>query len=122
MKQTPGASPSDRVTSALRIAPVFDGHNDLPSALREHGYGLEGLVTGRPELHTDLPRLRAGGFGAQFWSVFVPSELTEAQATVATLEQVDLVYRLVARYPDDLAIAYTADDVTRAIESGRIAS
>jgi membrane dipeptidase len=116
------SSPSERVTSALRIAPVFDGHNDLPSALREFGYGVEGLDTGRPELHTDLPRLRAGGLGAQFWSVYVPSSLSEAEAAVATLEQVDLVYRLVARYRDDLAIAYTADDVTRAIEGGRIAS
>ncbi len=112
----------DLVASALRSSPVVDGHNDLPSALRETGYGLEGLDTGRPELHTDIPRLHAGGVGAQFWSVFVPSSLSEPEATVATLEQVDLVHQLVRRYPDAFAIAYTADDVDRAIASGRIAS
>jgi membrane dipeptidase len=122
MEQTSHASASDLVTEALRIAPVFDGHNDLPSALRETGYGIEGLDTGRPELHTDIPRLRAGGVGAQFWSVYVPSALSEPEATVATLEQVDLVYRLAARYPEAFAMASTAADVTRAIESGRIAS
>jgi membrane dipeptidase len=122
MKQTQSASASDLVTSALRIAPVLDGHNDLPTVLREAGYGVEGLDTGRPELHTDIPRLRAGGVGAQFWSLYVPSTLPESEAVAATVEQVDLVYRLVARYPEAFAIAYTADDVTRAIEAGRIAS
>jgi len=122
MKQTQSAAPSDLVTSALRIAPVFDGHNDLPTVLREAGYGVEGLDTGRPELHSDIPRLRAGGVGAQFWSLYVPSTLPESEAATATLEQVDLVYRLVARYPEAFAIAYTADDVTRAIDAGRIAS
>jgi membrane dipeptidase len=117
------SGPDDRVASVLRAAPVIDGHNDLPSALREvSGYAVEGLDTGRPELHTDIPRLRAGGVGGQFWSVYVPSTLTEPAAVVATLEQVDLVYRLVARYPEAFAIAYTADDVTRAMDGGRIAS
>lgn len=110
------------VTAALRMAPVFDGHNDLPSALRADGYSVERLDSGRPELHTDIPRLRSGGVGAQFWSLYVPSTLSEPEAVVSTLEQVDQVYRLVARYPDALAVAYTADDVTRAIGSGRIAS
>jgi|tagenome__1003787_1003787.scaffolds.fasta_scaffold20980271_6 membrane dipeptidase len=115
-------SQSDLVTSVLRLSPVFDGHNDLPSALREAGYGIERLDTGRPELHTDIPRLRAGGVGAQFWSLYVPSTLPEPQAVVATLEQLDLVYRLVQRYPETFEIAYTAQDVTRAIQAGRIAS
>ena len=106
----------------LCTAPVFDGHNDLPSALRGAGYSVEGLERGLPELHTDIPRLRAGGVGAQFWSCFVPSTLSEPEAVTATLEQVDLVYRLVARYPDTFTIAYTAADVTRAIDAGRIAS
>src|SRR4051794_7647773 len=122
MQHTPSVSPSDLVTSALALAPVFDGHNDLPSALREAGYGVEGLDTGRPELHTDIPRLRAGGVGAQFWSLYVPSTLSEPEATVATLEQVDLVYRLVRRSPEPFATAHTAEDVPRAIEAGRIAS
>jgi membrane dipeptidase len=111
------------VEAALAAAPVFDGHNDLPCALREtSGYSVEGLDTGRPDLHTDLPRLRAGGVGAQFWSVYVRSDLTEPEAVVATLEQVDAVYRMIARYPADLVLACTADEVLRAQGEGRIAS
>ncbi|MCO1660503.1 dipeptidase [Pseudonocardia sp. S2-4] len=107
----------------MREAPVVDGHNDLPAALRARsGYAVDGLDEGRPDLHTDIPRLRAGGVGAQFWSVYAPSSLPEPEAVVATLEQVDAVYRLVARYPDDFAIAYTADDVDRVVATGRIAS
>jgi membrane dipeptidase len=124
---TPDKSRADEldavVEAALRAAPVVDGHNDLPSALRERaGYGVDGLDVDYPELHTDIPRLRAGGVGAQFWSVFVPSSLPEPEAVVATLEQVDAVYRMVARYPETFEIAYTADDVERAIGAGRIAS
>jgi membrane dipeptidase len=77
MTQIDSSGPSTPVTSALRAAPVFDAHNDLPSALREAGYGVDGLDTGRPELHTDIARLRAGGVGAQVWSVYVPSTLAE---------------------------------------------
>ncbi|MFF4803798.1 dipeptidase [Streptomyces sp. NPDC001351] len=111
------------IDEVLRSTPVFDGHNDLPVALRARsGYSVEGLADGRPDLHTDLPRLRAGGVGAQFWSVYVSSELPEPEAVVATLEQIDAVYRLAARYPDTLRIAYTAADVERAFTEGRIAS
>ncbi|MFD4507204.1 dipeptidase [Streptomyces sp. NPDC058457] len=111
------------IDEVLRGTPVFDGHNDLPVALRARaGYSVEGLDEGRPDLHTDLPRLRAGGVGAQFWSVYVSSRLPEPEAVVATLEQIDAVYRLAARYPDALRIAYTAADVERAFAEGRIAS
>lgn len=114
---------AELVAEVLRDTPVFDGHNDLPVALRaRYGSSVEGLDEGRPDLHTDIPRLRAGGVGAQFWSVYVASSLPEPAAAVATLEQIDAVYRLVARYPDDLRIAYTADDVERAFADGRIAS
>lgn len=114
---------TDVVAEALRSTPVVDGHNDLPVALRARsGYSVEGLADGRPDLHTDLPRLRAGGVGAQFWSVYVSSELPEPEAVVATLEQIDAVYRLVARYPDALRIAYTAADVEKSFADGRIAS
>jgi membrane dipeptidase len=122
MEQSLSTDSATTVASALRMAPIFDGHNDLPSALRGAGYSVEDLDNGRPELHTDIPRLRAGGVGAQFWSCFVPSTLPEPEAVTATLEQVDLVYRLAARYPDTFSIAYTAADVTRAIAAGRIAS
>jgi membrane dipeptidase len=111
------------VDLALRAMPVIDGHNDLPMQLRARtGYDVAGLDTGRPEFHTDIPRLRAGGVGAQFWSVYVPSDLPEPEAVVATMEQVDAVYRLAAAYPKDFVIACTADDVERAIAAGRIAS
>jgi membrane dipeptidase len=111
------------VDLALRAAPVIDGHNDLPMALRERaGYRVEGLAADRPEFHTDVARLRAGGVGGQFWSVYVPSDLSEPEAVVATMEQIDAVYRLVAAYPSDLVIACSADDVEAARRGGRIAS
>jgi membrane dipeptidase len=111
------------VADVLKAAPVIDGHNDLPMQLRAlRGYSVAGLDSAQPDFHTDLPRLRAGGVGAQFWSVYVPSDLPEPGAVVATMEQVDAVYRMAAAYPRDLAIAYTADDVERAWAGGRIAS
>ena len=103
--------------------PIIDGHNDLPMQLRARcGYRVDRLDEPRPELHTDLPRLRAGRVGGQFWSVFVPGDLGEPQAVVATMEQIDAVYRMAAAYPAELAIAYSADDVERALRDGRIAS
>ena len=105
---------------------IFDGHNDLPWALREQvRYDLDRLDIALDQtatLHTDLPRLRAGDVGAQFWSVYVPCELTGDDAVSATLEQIDFVYRMVERYPDDLALARTADEVVAAKAGGRIAS
>ncbi|MDT9684774.1 dipeptidase [Streptomyces sp. TRM76323] len=106
--------------------PVADGHNDLPWALREQaGYDLDRLdvaadQTGR--LHTDLPRLRAGGVGAQFWSVYVRADMAGDDAVSATLEQIDCVDRLLARHPAELAPALTADDMEAARAQGRIAS
>lgn len=110
------------VERVLRAMPVIDGHNDLPMQLRlRAGYAVGGLAAHRPEFHTDIPRLRAGGVGAQFWSVYVPSDRPEPEAVVATLEQVDAVYRMAAAYPDDLAMAFTADGIERALSAGRIA-
>src|SRR5918998_5531146 len=111
------------VADVLRAAPVIDGHNDLPTQLRAlRGYAVAGLDTVQPDFHTDLPRLRAGGVGAQFWSVYVPSDLPEPEAVVATMEQVDAVYRMAAAYPADLAVARTAAEVEACIAGGRIAS
>ncbi len=104
---------------------LIDGHNDLPWAIRElSSYDLDvvDLRAGEPRLHTDLPRLSAGGVTGQFWSVFVPCSLAGPAAVAATLEQIDFVHRFVARYPDRLALALTADDVARAQVDGRIAS
>jgi len=100
---------------------LLDGHNDLPWALRELGGDLA-PAAGDARLQTDLPRLRAGGVGAQFWSVYVPTSFTGADAVRAVLEQVDVVHRLAARHPADLVLATSADDVDRAAGEGRIAS
>jgi membrane dipeptidase len=116
----------ERAHALLAGHPVVDGHNDLPWALRtQAGYDLDRCdiaadQTGR--LHTDLPRLRAGGVGAQFWSVYVPSSLQGDGAVSATLEQIDCVHALAARYQDDLRLALTADDMEAAWADGRIAS
>ncbi|MBL1107177.1 dipeptidase [Streptomyces sp. 5-8] len=114
----------DEARALLREFPVVDGHNDLPWALRKHaGYDLDALdIAGdqHEHLHTDLPRLREGGVGAQYWSVYVPSEQPEPVA--ATLEQIDCVRRLLARYPAQLAPALTAADMEAARRDGRIAS
>ncbi|MFN4113951.1 MAG: dipeptidase [Sphingomonadaceae bacterium] len=127
-------TPEQVAEAALRAAPVFDGHNDVPIQLR----GRFGNVIGdfdfvdttdtgaeHPEgrtMHTDLTRLRKGKVGAQFWSVYVSAGLSEPEAVQATLEQIDVTRRLIARYPDDLQFALTARDVEASIKAGRIAS
>lgn len=104
--------------------PVVDGHNDLPWALREqvrYDLGARDIATDQSaHLHTDLARLRAGGVGAQFWSVYVRSDLPGA--VTATLEQIDCVRQLIDRYPQDLRAARTAADMETARSEGRIAS
>jgi membrane dipeptidase len=108
----------------LREFPVVDGHNDLPWALREqvrYDLGARDIATDQSaHLHTDLARLRAGGVGAQFWSVYVRADLPGA--VTATLEQIDCVRQLIARYPQDLRAACTAADMETARADGRIAS
>ncbi|WP_299520612.1 dipeptidase [uncultured Serinicoccus sp.] len=107
---------------------VVDGHNDLPWALRELVGGERGpevdLRSGTRDrgLHTDLPRLHRGGVGGQFWSVYVPSSLDEAKAVATTLEQIDLVHRLLERYADRLTLATTAAQVREAMAQGRVGS
>jgi membrane dipeptidase len=119
----------ERARRLLREVPLVDGHNDLPWRLRDKvGGHLDRLdiaddTTALEEpFQTDLARLRAGGVGAQFWSVWVPADLAEPEAVVAVLEQIDLVRRMVERNPDALAMARTASDVERIHASGRIAS
>ncbi|GLV83712.1 dipeptidase [Streptomyces lavendulae subsp. lavendulae] len=106
--------------------PVVDGHNDLPWALRNQvRYDLDRRDIGADQsayLHTDIPRLRAGGVGAQFWSVYVRSDFAGDEAVSATLEQIDAVGQLIDRYPGTLVRALTADDMEAARERGRIAS
>ncbi len=116
----------EHARALLAEHPVIDGHNDLPMALLEHaGYDLDRCDIAADQaahLHTDLGRLRAGGVGAQFWSVFVPSELQGDRAVSATLEQMDCVRALADRYPDHLSLAFTADGIEEARARGRIAS
>jgi membrane dipeptidase len=104
---------------------LIDGHNDLPWALREQADGDVSKVdvTIPPAAaHTDLDRLAAGGLTAQFWSVYVPSRLAGDGAVTAVLEQIDLTRRLVAAHPERFGLALTADDVSRIVAEGRIAS
>ena len=114
-----------RIRALLADHPVVDGHNDLPWEARERvGYDWDRLdiaVAGQPT-HTDIPRLREGGVGAQFWSVFVPATLQGDAAVAATLEQVDAVRSMAARYPDVFAVATTRAEVDAARAGGRIAS
>ncbi|MCM1964773.1 dipeptidase [Streptomyces sp. NPDC002812] len=116
----------DAARELLAEHPVVDGHNDLPWALRETvRYDLDRRDIGRDQkghLHTDIPRLRAGGVGAQFWSVYVRSDYAGDEAVSATLEQIDVVAQLIDRYPRDLVRALTADDMEAARAEGRIAS
>ncbi|MFE2289078.1 dipeptidase [Streptomyces sp. NPDC059443] len=119
----------DRLARARELLceyPVVDGHNDLPWALRNQvRYDLDrrDIAGDQSEfLHTDIPRLRAGGVGAQFWSVYVRSDYAGDEAVSATLEQIDVVAQLIARYPRDLVRALTADDMEAARAEGRIAS
>ncbi|MFC8828036.1 dipeptidase [Streptomyces sp. NPDC057137] len=116
----------EQARELLEDFPVVDGHNDLPWALREQvRYDLDRRDIADDQsahLHTDIPRLRAGGVGAQFWSVYVRSDMAGDTAVSATLEQIDVVGRMIARYSDDLAAARTADDMENARRTGRIAS
>jgi membrane dipeptidase len=126
--------PEQVAAAALKASPVWDGHNDVPEQLRERwndmlaGFDFRDTTrtadpaNRRVTMQTDLSRLRRGHVGAQFWSVFVSATLPEPQAVQATIEQIDVLKRLVARYPQDLALCTTADEVERAMKAGKIAS
>ncbi|MFC4494183.1 dipeptidase [Streptomyces ovatisporus] len=116
----------ERARELLAAHPVVDGHNDLPWALREQvAYDLDLRDISEDQsahLHTDIPRLRAGGVGGQFWSVYVRTDLRGDSAVSACLEQIDVVRQLADRHSADLRLALTADDVEAARSEGRIAS
>jgi membrane dipeptidase len=123
-----------RVEQILVKTPLIDGHNDLPWEIRDRFKGDLAAVdlqadtarlpvpAGTAPLMTDIPRLRAGGVGGQFWSVWIPTEVQGFRAVQMTLEQMDLVKRMAARYPADLEMAYTAADVRRIHRMHKIAS
>jgi membrane dipeptidase len=127
-------SPEAVAAAALKEAPVWDGHNDVPEQLRDRRKNVLGdfdfrdttntadAAKGFAAMQTDLVRLRQGRVGAQFWSVYVSAGLTEPQAVQATLEQIDVMKRIIARYPRDMQFCTTSDCVAAAIKGGRIAS
>ena len=127
-----GASAQDtaaRVARVLKRSPVIDGHNDWAEVLREREGDArwsmdlaQGLENKPVPYNTDIARLRRGGVGGQFWSVYVSANLPGPEQVKQTLEQIDLVKAIVARYPRDLAMARTAADVRRIQASGRVAS
>ena len=114
-----------RARDILRDAPLIDGHNDLAEALREKaGLGTSSvdLRESQPDFDTDIPRLRLGAVGGQFWSVWVPADCPEADAVPRSLEQMDVVHGFIERYPDTFALATTAEEVEAAFAGGRVAS
>jgi membrane dipeptidase len=118
--------PSDALARAmLSRFPLIDGHNDLPWEIREacdSDLARASIDMRLPRFHTDIPRLVEGGVGGQWWSVYVPGTLGRDEAVRVTLEQVDIVHRMIARYPQRFQLALTADDVEEAFAAGRIAS
>ncbi len=125
-KERPPVVVTDGARALHRECLVFDGHNDLPWSLRQKGGGsfkTMDISVEQERLHTDIPRLKAGGVGAVFWSVYVPAETEkEKVASHQVLEQIDLVHRMMRRYPETFELARTADDVVRIRKSGKIAS
>jgi membrane dipeptidase len=126
--QTPPQQLSEVTEQALEIHHagfLFDGHNDLPWQMKIKGqlsFDVLDISKPRPELHTDIARLRAGGVKAQFWSVYVSADTDKAgDALLQTMEQIDVVHRMVRRYPETFEMASTADDITRIAASGKIA-
>jgi membrane dipeptidase len=115
-----------RAAALLEQSPLIDGHNDLPSKLLQRA-GADprrlDLTTPQPEMHTDLPRLKAGRLGAQFWSAYVTTDSMENGAALRqALREIDMIRRLVDAYPQQLQLARTADEIERAHRAGRIAS
>ncbi len=116
------------VRTILREVPLIDGHNDVPWQFRKRGNDFNSIDLSsdtsklKPPMVTDIPRLRTGGVGGQFWSVYIPSTMSGSIAVRAVLEQIDVVHQMVARYPDAFELALTADDIARIHRKGKIAS
>jgi len=125
-----GSAQSDDLMARARAlhkqVPLIDGHNDFPWEVRaqtpDRDLAKLDIRGAQPKTMTDIPRLRAGGVGGQFWSVYTPVELAGKGAVTATLDEIDTVYRMIARYPDTFELALSADDVERIFKSGKIAS
>src|SRR5688500_13031507 len=124
-QQTGDAALLQRARALHKQAPLIDGHNDYPWALRENAASdITRLDISKPQpsIHTDIARLKAGGVGGQFWSVYTPSDYAGEKAVSATLEQIDIVHQMMKKYPETFELALTADDVERIFRKGKIAS
>ncbi|RGP42251.1 Membrane dipeptidase [Altererythrobacter insulae] len=125
-------TPEETARAALEAAPIMDGHNDVPIQLRSRFSNqindfdfddtTDTAVPPRAAMHTDIARLKQGQVGTQYWSVYVPASLDEPEAVQMTIEQIDVTKRLIDRYPEDLQLATTADEIVAALEAGKIAS
>jgi len=115
-----------RAIQLHRSTPLIDGHNDYPWALRGIDPGRDlnkaEITKPVPSLMTDIPRLRQGGVGGQFWSVYTPGTMQGQEAVRVTLEQIDIVHRMTRKWGETFQMANTADDVDRAFKNGKIAS
>ena len=115
-----------RAKRVLRQTPLIDGHNDLPWRIREDSVARGDVnkydIRRRTPGHTDLDRLKQGMIGAQFWSVYTPGEYRDSGYARVQLEQIDIARRVIAKYPDRLALALSSDDIKRDFKRGRIAS
>ena len=118
--------PLARARALHKQSPLIDGHNDYPWALRGIDPGRDlakaDITKPVPSLMTDIPRLRQGGMGAQFWSVYIPATMQGKEAVRATLEQIDIVHRMTKKWPETFELALTAADIERAFKAGRIGS
>jgi membrane dipeptidase len=116
----------EQARKLLSSTPLIDGHNDLPWEIREskaapRDVAAYDLRTRSPK-HTDLDRLKAGKVAAQFWSIYLPGDIKDSGYARVQLEQFDIARRMIAHYPDRLALALTANDIERNFKRGRIAS
>jgi membrane dipeptidase len=117
-----------RIDRILKKTPLIDGHNDIAEQLQEsHGFSIANLASGtdkwpKDPLMTDMARLHAGRVGGQFWSVYIDGDFTGDEAIRRTIDQIDIVDRMIAAYPNDLERALTADDVVRIHKKGKVAS
>jgi membrane dipeptidase len=127
LTSAPGAQDFMARAKALhKQVPLIDGHNDYPWALRQHNIERDlnklDIKVSQPSIHTDIARLREGGVGGQFWSVYVPASMQGQTAVRVTFEQIDVVHRMMRKYPDAFELARTAADVERIFKAGKIGS
>src|SRR5262249_2483800 len=129
LSMTVASAPQDFLARAKALharSLLVDGHNDYPWALREHDPARDlatlDISKPQPSIMTDIARLKAGGVGGQFWSVYVPVDLQGQAAVTTTLEQIDIVHRMMRKYPETFELALTASDVERIHKAGKIAS